>query len=48
MDTICSLFTVYGVADRWKYFCGILCGAMVYYFYYEILCLYAEEYFSKI
>ncbi len=48
MDTICSLFDVYGVTDRWEIFCGILGGAMVYYFYYEALCLYAEEYFSKI
>lgn len=27
---------------------GILRGAMVYYFYYELLRLYAEEYFEKI
>lgn len=48
MVSICSLFLLYGVRDRWKYFCGILGGAMVYYFYYEELRLYAEEYFSKI
>jgi len=48
MVSICSLFAVLGVRDRWEIFCGILSGAMVYYFYYEALCLYAEEYFSKI
>lgn len=48
MVSICSLFDVCGVTDRWKYFCGILQVAMVYYFYYEVLRLYAAEYFSKI
>ena len=42
------LFLLCPIADRWEIFCGILGGAMVYYFYYEALCLYAEEYFSKI
>ena len=47
MDTICSLFAVLHCRQE-EIFCGILSGAMVYYFYYEALCLYAEEYVSKI
>lgn len=47
MDTICSLFTVAHCRQE-EIFCGILDGAMVYYFYYEALRLYAEEYFDKI
>ena len=47
MDTICSLFAVPHCRQE-EIFCGILGGAMVYYFYYEALRLYAEEYFDKI
>lgn len=42
MDTICSSFAVLHCRQV-EIFCGILGGAMVYYFYYEALRLYAEE-----